>query len=224
MINTGDIMEFDREKILQTALENRKPIIIKDNYRVTPENLPRLVYPFVEYINQTEPDYILACDRGARFIGIAVHALYQRIYGALPTHDRSIHFKKISQSVPFDEIKKSLAPDIKKLLKVTDSPHMFILDDIVHTGKTKDLAYNAISELSESRIKITYGAIYGEGIDVVGSNDEPMCLEWLNNENLIGIDYPYESSTPFAIRSSLAREYRDQMIKSIDKFAKTILK
>lgn len=217
-------MERDRQIILQTALEKRKPIIIEDTYRVTPEGIPPLVYPFVEYINQTEPDYILACDRGGRFIGLAVHALYQRIYGALPTHDRSIHFKKISQSVPFDEIKKSLAPDIKKLLKVTDSPHMFILDDSVHTGKTKDLAYNAISELSGDKIRITYGAIQGEGIDVVGSNDEPMHLEWLNNENLIGIDYPYESATPFAIRSPQAREYRNQLRKSIDTFAQSILK
>ena len=191
------------------------------------DNVAELVYPLVQFVEQKKPDYIFACDRGARFIGLAVHMLYGRLYGAFPTQDHAIHFRKISGYVPADAVRKALQPDVERMLVAREYPTILVLDDFIATGGTKSLVYKLFTELSGGKAKILYGVMrgnQGDGADVTGSKDSISSSsgDWLDMTNLIGVDYDYVDGMlrPRRIPSAAAIDYRRRISASIQRFVK----
>lgn len=187
---------------------------------ITADNIAEFAYPLAQFVEQVRPDYIIACDRGARIVGLAVHMLYGRLYGALPTQDHSIHFRKISRKVPEDAVREVLRPDVQRMLTVVDSPTVLVLDDWVATGGTKSLVRELFAELSGGRANILYGVMRGDGADVTGGRDSAAFGDWHDNANLIGVDYDSSDLKPFRVGSSAASVYRRRMSVNIDNFVK----
>lgn len=185
---------------------------------ITADNIAEFAYPLVQFIEQVRPDYIVACDRGARIIGLAVHMLYKRLYGALPTQDHAIHFRKISRNVPADTVRNVLRPDIQRMLATVESPTVFVLDDWVITGGTKSLAQNVFSELSGDKINVLYGVMRGAGADITGSKNSTAFGDWHDKPDLIGVDYFGSALEPHKVKSPVALEYRKKMSESIRRF------
>jgi hypothetical protein len=67
---------------------------VRDSVSINADNLGEFALPIVEYIHQTKPDFVVASDRGARLIGLAVHRLYRKLYGRFPTADGTMRFRR----------------------------------------------------------------------------------------------------------------------------------
>ncbi|MBI2627248.1 MAG: hypothetical protein HYW77_03350 [Parcubacteria group bacterium] len=187
---------------------------------ITVDNIAQFAYPLAQFIEQAKPDYVIACDRGARIIGLAVHMLYGQLYGALPTKDHSIHFKKISKKVSVDVVRESLRPDIERMLAQNESPTILVLDDWVSTGETKDLIEKVLHELSGGRIKLIYGVMRGRRADISGNEQSNEFGDWHDEPDLVGVDYNFNSTTPRKVNSSAATAYRKRMSANIKQFVK----
>ena len=197
-------------------------ITVDTKTRITADNVAEFAYPLAQFVEQVRPDYIIACDRGARIIGLAVHMLYGRLYGALPTQDHSISFRKISRKVPADAVREALRPDVVRMLAATESPTVLVLDDWVATGGTKSLVQELFDELSGGRVNLLYGVMRGSGADVTGSKDSAALGDWHDRADLIGVDYGSTDLRPFRVGSRAALDYRRRMSASIDSFVKDL--
>ena len=198
-------------------------IVVDTKTRITADNVAEFAYPLAQFVEQVRPDFIIACDRGARIIGLAVHMLYSRLYGALPTQDHAISFRKISHKVPEDAVRDILRPDVERMLSTTtDSPTVLVLDDWVATGGTKSLVHELLAELSGGRVNVLYGVMRGGGGDVTGSQDSAALGDWHDRADLIGVDYNSSDLRPFRVDSRAALDYRRRMSASIDSFVKDL--
>lgn len=193
-------------------------ITVDTKTRITADNIAEFAYPLAQFVEQVRPDYIVACDRGARMIALAVHMLYGRLYGALPTQDHSIHFRKISRKVPTAVVREALRPDVERMLATTESPTVLVLDDWVATGGTKSLTQELFAELSGGRVNLLYGVMRGGQADVSGSKDSFALGDWHDRPDLIGVDYDMGSSEPHKVDSKAALAYRQRMSAGIEKF------
>ncbi len=106
--------------------------------RVTAGTIGKFVISIVEFVRETQPDYIIANDRGARIIGLAVKMLYRNMYGRLPTVDGTLRFRRISKSNPENETEKHLQPLVEEMLRHRKEPRVLVLDDWALSGKTKN--------------------------------------------------------------------------------------
>lgn len=195
-------------------------LFLETSTTITPDNIAEFAYPIVQFMQQTAPDYVIACDRGARLLGLAVHLLYQELYGELPTRNHSLMFRRISRSVPTSETAALLKPDIDKMTAQTASPSVLVLDDWVNSGQTKDITQTAFDKLSGGKAQVLYGVMRGPGADVTGKSDSAAMAEWHDNPNLIGVDYDYQDgTTPKKVNSKDAIEYRQRIAASIKEFA-----
>lgn len=188
---------------------------------VTIDNIAEFAYPLAQFVHEVRPDYILACDRGARMIAMAVHMLYQRLYGALPTLDHSVHFRKISTKVPESEIEPSLKPLVRRMVEAAQNPTVLVLDDWVSSGGTQRLVDQVFERLSQGRARLLYGVMVGGKADVSGRTDGAKECFWRDKEDIVGIRYPAgQNLSPTRVDSNLALSYRRRMSKSIEMFAK----
>jgi hypothetical protein len=190
---------------------------------VNPDNIPHFAYPLAKFISEEKPDYILACDRGARIIGLATHMLYKELYGALPTKDHSISFRRISRKMSPDLIRQQLQGYADRILAETESPKVFVLDDWVFTGRTRLSISEIFADISEGRITMLFGVMMGKGkgIDVSGDRNSFAFWDKRDKGDLIGVDYDY-NMTPHRRRSGKAVVYRRKIAGSIKKFVSRI--
>lgn len=188
---------------------------------VGPENIGEFILPMVEFIRQNRPDYIVACDRGARYLGVGVYALYKEIYGELPTQDRKLHFRRISKSNPEDATEEHLRPLVEHMLGEVVDPRVLVLDDWVNMGVTKQMVTRIFSRLSNGRIQLTYGVLRGGNADVTGTPNDNVYADWHDDASKIGVDYPKEAYLPedafvaMANHSPESIEYRRRMLKHL---------
>lgn len=197
-------------------------LILDAQTQITAENIAEFAYPLAQFIEQAKPDYIMACDRGARIIALAVHRLYQELYGALPTQNHAISFRKISRRVPEDVVKANLRPDVQTMLATVDYPTVLVLDDWVATGGTKKLVEDVFNELSGGRINVLYGVMRGKDADVTGKKDCRALGDWHDRPELIGVDYENGSTEPHKITSPFPSVYRETTYANIKKFARSL--
>lgn len=204
------------------ALPQLPGITVDTKTRITADNVAEFAYPLAQFVEQVRPDYIIVCDRGARILGLAVHMLYGRLYGALPTQDHSISFRKISRKVPADAVREVLRPDVAHMLAATESPTLLVLDDWVATGGTKSLVQELFDELSGGRVNLLYGVMRGGEANVTGSKDSAAFGDWNDRADLIGVDYGSSDLRPFRVGSKAALDYRRRMSASIDSFVEDL--
>lgn len=172
---------YEKLKSIKSDVKNLSNKL-SSKFILTPENIPNVTYPIVNFIHQEQPDYILAFDRGARIIALATHMLYRDIYGQLPTRDRKINFRKVSRKVPREEMRTQFKSDVEQMMTVTDSPKVLLLDDWVLTGETKNLAKEFISEFSGGKAEILFGVMRGKGkgADISGDRNSFAYYAWRN--------------------------------------------
>ncbi len=211
----------DKTQDPSLSLLNQAGTRIDKETQITADNIADFAYPLAQLVRKFEPDYIIACDRGARIIGLAVHMLYQKLYGALPTQDHSIHFRKISTSVHLDMVREALQPVVKQMIAATESPTVLVLDDFVDSGGTKKLVYDVLTELSGGQINVLYGVMTTEGVDGSGSRRCYSLGDWEGEPQRIGVDYT-SFLRPSRVSSHFAIDYRKRMSASIDKFVKNL--
>ena len=173
------------------------------------DNIGEFVFPIVQYIAQTEPDYIVACDRGARLIALATHMLYQELFGEIPTKDHKIHLRRISKSNKPEETKEHLRPLISDMVSETERPKVLILDDWISLGITKGMIKQIFGDLTGNRAELLFGVLKGSGADIAGIEDNWAMADWHDDPTKIGVTYEGFEVKPD--HKPTALEYRRKM-------------
>lgn len=203
-----------------------------DSASITAENIGEFALPIVEYIHQTQPDYVVASDRGARLLGLAVFRLHKRLYGRFPTADGSMRFRRFSKSNTSEATEQHLQPLVNEMLQYKKRPTVLVLDDWVCSGGTKKLAQQTFDKLSRGRIKTKFGVLIGGGADISGHGSQTSgfagVTDWRDDSNIIGIKYGKDNwgSTGIIaspVRSEQARDYRRRMYQGIDKLVERLV-
>lgn len=209
---------------LSTDLANG--LFVDSHEKITAENIAEFAYPLAQFVEAVKPDYIIACDRGARMIGLAVHMMYNRLYGALPTKDHSIRFRKISTNVDLSVVEQTLRVDVERMLTETENPTLLVLDDWITSGRTRQLITSIIDDFSDGRINLLFAVMRGKGADVSGNPLSSANCDWHDNPQITGVDYSSKGGfKPQKVKDTFeARSYRQRMARSITKYAEEVRK
>lgn len=167
-----------------------------DSVTVTPEDLPRLAVPIVDFIAETKPHIVIGCDRGGRLIALAVHAVWQQTADSpFPTLDGCIHFARISKSEDPSVLQKRIDEIISQSLKTgsqkgkqvqqNEQLRVLFLDDWVYGGGTKRLSEELVRKYNAQTY---FGVMAGGGGDVTGQ-EEGASVSWHDNPKELGINY-----------------------------------
>lgn len=200
-------------------LQNQPPntLNLEPSERITADNIAEFAFPVAQFIREVRPDFVYACDRGARLFGVAVKMMYHELYGKFPTIDGKLHFRKLSRKISPDTMRNTLERDIKTMLEQAESPTVLFLDDWVSTGETKEIIERMVNELSGGKITVLYGVMRGARADVSGNLNSHAHAEWSDWPDIIGVDYTSQL-TGRSVRSPRAREYRKRMLENIRNF------
>jgi len=202
-----------------------------DTTAINADNIGEFALPIVEYIHQIKPDYVIASDRGARLLGLAVFKLHGLLYGRFPTADGTIKFRRFSKSNPQEETEKHLQPMVKDMLEHKQRPTVLVLDDWVCSGGTKRIAEETFDRLSKGRIKTKFGVLIGTGGDISGHISHTSgfggVTDWRDDSNIIGVKYGNDNWSTSGtkakpVHSQEARDYRIRMYEGIQRFAKKL--
>lgn len=165
---------------------------------ISADNIAEFAYPLVQFIEQEKPDYIVCCDRGARVFGMAIKMMYRQMFGALPTIDGLMYFRKITRKVPYSDVEakmKDLLSQIQgkargKMLKV------LVVDDWVSTGGTQEVVKRLFDGMN---VDLKFGVIRGTRADISGKQDSKLMTAWTDNSDQIGVEYT-EGLNPIPVR------------------------
>src|SRR3989304_8887640 len=81
---------------------------------ITIKDLPVMAVPVVKFIDTTQPDVVVGCDRGAGVYALAVHSMWGKIQEQrLLTLDGKMHFARLSTSLGLDVTSEALFRIIK---------------------------------------------------------------------------------------------------------------
>lgn len=206
-------------------------LTLGDSASITADNIGEFALPIVEYIHQTQPDYVVASDRGARLLGLAVFRLHNRLYGRFPTADGTMRFRRFSKSNTQEATEQHMQPLVDEMLHHKKKPTVLVLDDWVCSGGTKRMAQQTFDKLSKGKIKTKFGVLIGGGADVSGHNPHTSgfagVTDWRDDSNIIGVRYGNDNWGSNGIRgkpvrSEQARDYRRRMYEGIDKLVDRI--
>lgn len=213
-------------KFLKPVQSPQPGLAFEVKEQITAENIAEFAYPLAQFAHEVQPDFIIACDRGARMIGLATAMMYSRLYGALPTLDHRVNFRKISGNVPSPALRATIKQAAEKMLAKRENPTVMVLDDWVSSGRTKKLVYELFDEFSEGKIKVLYAIMRGKGADISGSKDSDAIGDWRDRPNIIGVDYDLDGKSiipePQKVKSLKALGYRQTMSTSIDNFVEAL--
>lgn len=199
---------------------------------INADNIGEFALPIAEYIHQTQPDYVIASDRGARLLGLAVFKLHRLLYGRFPTADGTIKFRRFSKSNSQEDTEKHLQPLVKDMLEHKQRPTVLVLDDWVCSGGTKRIAEETFDRLSKGRIKTKFGVLIGGGADISGHGSHTSgfarVTDWRDDSNIIGVEYGSDNwgssgTKGRPVYSEEARDYRTRMYQGIQRFADKLL-
>ncbi|MBN2052340.1 hypothetical protein JW756_02455 [Candidatus Woesearchaeota archaeon] len=182
-------------------------------------NISEAVLPIVDYINELKPEMIVACDRGARFIGLAVHMLYTKLNGRLPTTDGTLRFRKLTKNLSREENLETLRPLVKEALTKSPNPTMLFLDDWVASGATQKMIKELVSELSKGKVDVKFGVLLGGNADISGDSSKGAfgfrgTVDWHDAPEKTGVDY--RGAKPKPLRTEESLKYRRTMMRSIE--------
>lgn len=197
---------------------------IKSRFMITPENIGFSVFPIVEAIHKIQPNYIVALDCGGRVVGFATYMLYRNIYGTLPSNDHLMHFSKISRRLPKEINLRRLKLIADKSLRFNDSPKIFVIDDWINTGMTRNIINNSLAQLSDDRISVYYGVLRGFGQNVIGSRLSMTYCSRHGDKHKIGVGYSKLDGITRSVHSQKAVEYRIRISHLIKKFTERTVK
>lgn len=206
-------------------------LTLRDSLSINADNIGEFALPLVEYIHQTQPDFVVASDRGARLLGLAVFRLHNKLYGRFPTADGTIRFRRFSKSNTQEATEEHIQPLVDEMLAYKKKSNVLVLDDWVCSGGTKRLAQIVLDKLGRGRIKTKFGVLVGDEADVSGHSGQTSgfakITDWRDDSNIIGVKYGKDDWGSTGIkaqpmRSEQARDYRRRMYEGIDKLVDRI--
>lgn len=207
-------------------------LTLGDSASINADNIGEFALPIVEYIHQTQPDYVVASDRGARLLGLAVFRLHNRLYGRFPTADGTMRFRRFSKSNTQEATEQHMQPLVDEMLQRKKKPTVLVLDDWVCSGGTKRMTQQTFDKLSKGRVKTKFGVLIGGEADVSGHNSHTSgfagVTDWRDDSNIIGVKYGNDNwgttgIKAIPVRSEQARDYRKRMYEGIDKLVDRIV-
>lgn len=166
-----------------------------------PTGLPTAVLPILEYMKETEPHIVVACDRGGRLPGVALKAAWAHTQETpFPTLDTKLHFARISRSEDFasmqTRIKSILATShannrqSTKALSDFDALRMLFIDDWSVSGQTRELVQRLAAEHGATA---SLAVLCGNKSDFSAKPHIPSAIgsltTWRNSPREIGVDY-----------------------------------
>lgn len=147
---------------------------------ITPEDLPNLALPILEFIEDTQPHLVIGCDRGGRLFSLAIHAAWQRTRDgqSFPTIDGKIHFARVSKSEDegvlqekVDQIVASVKKEASQRgIELPDDEQLRVMfvDDWIIGGGTMRLAQRLVKKHGA---KAYFAVMCGNGADATGQPD-----------------------------------------------------
>lgn len=174
------------------------------------DSLPYIASPIVEHIREDMPDLVMAADRGARFLGLAVFkAWHQRYPGAtFPTIDGRVHFGRMSKradnSATEDVIRDILhrsgvSAEMAQRRAVGDYRPMkvLLLEDWVSGGGTVSMVMGLLGSLGlKGRdIEFSLATLNGGQHDavkkhIIGDRLRSPGALWSDSSEIVGVHYP----------------------------------
>lgn len=198
-----------------------------------PKKLPETALPIVDYIHETKPDIVIACDRGARLLGIAVFLTWKNTFKSerFPTIDNKLHFARISKSSPIDSMQNRINQIFDSSLQAAGQPNkeidsdnglnVLFIDDWAIGGETQEIAK---SLLVQHNARGSWAVLGGKKSDIscIPSFFGPASFltSWRDNSSQIGIQYKdsanssYAYETPVAVRSERATRNRKAIARA----------
>ena len=185
------------------------------NWLVTAETIGEYVLPIVEFIEEEQPDYIIACDRGGRPLGLAVASMYKKMHGRLPTVDGTLRFRRITKTNEEAVTEEHVRPLVEEMLTNRQYPKVLVLDDCIVYGGTKYLVQKIFNRMGEGRIQLTFGVLCGSGGNISGSSS----LKWFDWEEngVVGVSYTANNCNAKIVKGESAKTWRRTMYDSVER-------
>ena len=194
-----------------------------------PGNMADFVFPIVERIKETNPDYIVANDRGARLIGFATYILYKKLYGRLPTIDGTIRFRRFSKSNSLEETIGHARSLLKEITSCKENPNVLFIDDLIYSGSTEERVEQVFHILGNGKIRVQFYYYMNDinKLDGLNWRDYPdqIGVDYLKSNryfsmliNFLGISKRKDFIRGHAIRSNKSRRSRIDIVEEMDSF------
>lgn len=164
----------------------------------SPEDLPELALPILEFIEEIQPHIVIGCDRGGRLFALAMHAAWRETRDGrpFPTLDGKLHFARVSKSEDPDVLQEKIDQIVETSKRfgqqrdnrVGDDEQLRVLfvDDWVIGGGTMRLAQRLMKRHNAQ----TYFAVMcGQGADATGNIDLGTHVTWHDRPEEIGVNY-----------------------------------
>lgn len=186
---------------------------------LTPEDLALMAVPAGAFINETQPDMVVGCDRGGRLYSLAVYSLWNNFYisDRFPTLDSRLHFARLSTSTSRDAMDRSLRRIVEQSTVQADvtgkningsRPRVLFIDDWVLSGTTRAHILASLNRLGLSDdLDINFAVMCGGNADASGS-DVDVEVSWHDDPDTIGVDYGKNAMIAHPIRTSDAHGIR----------------
>ena len=205
--SAGRILENELSKlIISTSHENKNEIYYNRNLFnlssignsftlqagadvvISADNIAEFAYPLVQFIEQEKPDYIVCCDRGARVFGMAIKMMYRQMFGALPTIDGLMYFRKITRKLPYSDVEAKMKDLLSQIQSKARGKRLKVLvvDDWVSTGGTQEVVKRLFVGMN---IDLKFGVIRGTKADISGKLDSRLMTAWTDDSEQIGVEY-----------------------------------
>lgn len=198
---------------------------------ITMADLPVMAIPVVGFIDKTQPDIVVGCDRGARLYGVAVHAMWSKMKDGqerFPTLDSTMHFARLSTSLGLEVTSDALARIVESSTKEAKRqgkgingkrPRIMFIDDWVSSGATREQIMESLDALGLlDKTDVNFAVMCGESADVSGSSRR-VSVPWQDNPSYIGVNYTRDGM-PVAVRTDEAKAVRSQLHKATRKVAR----
>ncbi|OGM60261.1 hypothetical protein A2892_04800 [Candidatus Woesebacteria bacterium RIFCSPLOWO2_01_FULL_39_10b] len=190
---------------------------------ITIKDLPVMAVPVVGFIDRTQPDVVVGCDRGARIYALAVHSMWGKVQEQrFPTLDGKMHFARLSTSLGLDVTSEALArimeastAEVNRQGKRINGkrPRIMFIDDLIASGATREQIMKSLREIGVlPKADISFAVMCGSGADVTGSGRR-VSIPWHDNPDVIGVNYTRDGQ-PIPVRTEEARKVRRQLYRA----------
>ncbi len=195
------------------------------------KDIAAMTVPVVRFIEDTQPDIVIGCDRGARIYAIGVQAMWSQLHSErFPSLDTSLRFARLSTSIDRADISRALARIIHTSMEEgkqwnndwnAKRPRLLFIDDWIVSGKTRKHILESLEVINVlPGCDVSFAVMCGGSADASGRID-PVTVPWHDDPTTIGINYT-KTGQPFPVRSKEALNIRRKLHNAVKSLARTI--
>jgi hypothetical protein len=153
---------------------------------------PGGVLRILQYASSYQPTTIVACDCDARPIGKTLEFLADGLQTDLPSADKSIHYKRISNRLSEGALTNHLGEFFARTASLSSGaqPKILVVDDHVSTGGTMH-KFGKAHKASGINAEVRWATYTGRGADfTVSPHVGPgAVMPWRDRPNVLGVRY-----------------------------------